>query len=83
MTTNPRYVTRPIAAGKEVPIPSNHSHQPSFSPEDKLRRDLKLCAYDGDVITVVCQYLRETLQDYGDRGKVATKLVDIIEGVIK
>lgn len=83
MTTNPRYVTRPIAAGKEIPIPSNHNHLPSFSQENKLRRELKLCAYDGDVITVVCQYLRETLKDYGDQGKVATKLVDIIEEVIK
>ncbi len=56
--------------------------QINWAPEKRLRRELELCA-DGDVITVVCQYLRETLQDYGDRGKVATKLVDIIGGVIK
>lgn len=68
--------------GKELPLPATHSHLPSFSPEQKLRRELKLRAYDGDVITVVCQYLRETLADYGDQGKVATKLVDIIEEVV-
>lgn len=54
----------------------------TFRAEHKLRRDIELCAYDGDCITIVCHYLREVLEDYGDQGKVATKLVDIIEEVV-
>lgn len=52
-----------------------------YAPERRLKAALQE-AWEGDYITIVCQYLRETLQEYGDRGKVATKLVDIIEGEV-
>lgn len=52
-----------------------------FNPEQRLRSALEGCE-DFEVVIHVCRYLRETLADYGDQGKVATKLVDIIEGVV-
>lgn len=54
---------------------------PNFNPEKKLRSALAGCD-DFEVIIHVCQYMRETLRDYGDQGKVATRLVDIIEEVV-
>lgn len=52
-----------------------------YEPERRLKAALQ-DAWEGDYITIVCQYLREALKDYGDQGKVATRLVDIIEEVV-
>ena len=53
----------------------------NYSPEHKLKEEIPE-AWEGDVFFMVCEYMRDVLKDYGDQGKVATKLVDIIEGVV-
>lgn len=56
-----------------------------YEPEHRLKAALK-DAWEGDYITIVCQYLREALDQVSDEfpeARLAKKLVDIIEEVIE
>ncbi len=82
MSLNPRFTTRPIPVSRELTAPATHSRLPNFNPEQKLRRAIADCD-DFEVEIHVCQYLRTVLDDYGDAGRVAARMVDLIEEVIK
>ena len=84
MSLNPRFTTRPIPVSRELTAPATHCRmpKPSFDPERQLRAAIARCD-DFEVEIHVCQYLRTVLADYGDAGRVAARMVDLIEEVIK
>lgn len=56
-----------------------------YAPERRLKAALN-DAWEGDYITIVCQYLREALDQVSDEfpeARLAKNLVDIIEEVIE
>lgn len=83
MSLNPRFTTRPIPVSRELTAPASHLSQAvSYTPEQRLRAAVAVCD-DPETIIHVFRFLREAAAQYGDEGKVALRLIDIIEEVVK
>lgn len=83
MSLNPRFNTRPLASLAETHVPAPAISQAvSYTPEQRLRAAVVTCD-DREAVIHVFRFLREAAAQYGDEGKVALRLIDVIEEVIK